>query len=244
MSRVSKRLDDFKLNVTTTTTTTTTKVQNTNEIDFVFEDSSRNQDERSIYLRPPTARSLPTPNTANDESDIISLDTNSGDNASLSRTSFLNVDNSGRARNLSYPSINSLPPQPHNSSNARLITVVASSRTTADNSTSQLDDDDDEDMMTKTSAINIENTAAPKKKPSSRKNSRLTVSSTATTSTASDSSTNQSMSPISPKNTNIVINNSTTPTKSNLDYFLDYSRNPFTTKYEIIGKSSDNLNII
>lgn len=180
MSRSFKIPDDFSYSVISSSIGSNTRL----------DDSDSNP-------RPCTARSLPTPNNNSN------LETIEPEKSSLNM-SYLNVDNSSaRSRNLSCPSISSLPPQP-----VKVINVTSNKLTVA------------------TGAESSSN-FSEKKQP---KPSRLNV-------TSANTAPN---SPTSPNffNTNIT---STSSSKSNLDYFLDYSINPFTTKYEIIGSTIGNL---
>lgn len=205
-------------------------------------------DERN-FLRPGTARSLPTPYTTHAAVDPASGADDDGDKTSLMSSRYLNVSssdyNGNRPRNLSYPSLNSLPPTP-NPSPVRVINVVSSSSTTTSASGRSAMAFDDPELNNRVDNPSSHPPPPPHRnssKQSSRKSSSRVPTPVPLSSPVNVSGGigGESSMPVSPKNI-VISGNGSASGKSNLDFFLDYSRNPFTTKYEIVGNSKGKLN--
>lgn len=251
MSHRPSKLDDLiYFNVTSSSSS------NSNHNSNAFSDDGVGAmpDERN-FLRPGTARSLPTPYTTHGAVDpatgAATADYDDNDKASLMSSRYLNVSsdyngNGNRPRNLSYPSLNSLPPTP-NPSPVRVINVVSSSSTTTSASgRSTMMAFDDPDLNNR-----VDDSSHPPPSPhrnSSKQNSKKSSSRVPTpvppisppVNVSGGGNGGESSMPVSPKNI-VLSGNGSASGKSNLDYFLDYSRNPFTTKYEIVGNSKGTL---
>lgn len=183
------------------------------------------------FLRPGTARSLPTPNTNRPRDEYASRE--SADDDSLKNTSLLHVDYSDRPRNLSYPSVRTLPSPTPPQSVVRLINVAASKSTMASSNAAESEPVNE---VTTVGSKRPSKRSSQKRNRTGSKTSPSNQEDLAASDMINPNSTNESSiastSPVSPKN--FVL---TSTGKSNLEYFLHYSRNPFTTKYEIIGNS-------